>query len=152
MLHRPSRTIREENPAAGFTVLDLLVAGAALAIVLAIAIPTVVMPRLRANDTTAQIQARRALMVQRTVLSDGNGYGTAADLEEAEPTLDYTEDAVVSGKVFVRVEGDTVTLASRTASGTCYWIRDTDGVASYAAASCDVPVEARDFGASWGDE
>ncbi len=148
MLHRPSRIIRADNPAAGFTVLDLMVAGAVFAIVLAIAIPTVVMPRLRANDTTAQIQARRALTAQRTVLSDGNGYGTAAELEQAEPTLDYTEDAVVAGKVFVRVEGDTVTLASRTASGTCYWIRDSNGVDSYAAGSCDVPVEALDFAAN----
>lgn len=133
----------------GVTVLDLAIGLMVIGIAVVVVFGTLVMPRLRGNDFAAQLQAKRALQVQRTVLADGAGYGTAAELEQAEPTLDYTDDAVVSGKVYVRVEGDTVTLASRTAGGTCYWIRDVNGVDSYAEGPCDQPVETLDFGSGW---
>lgn len=135
---------------AGFTVLDLAVGLVVVAIAVAVVVGTLVMPRLRGNDTAAQLRAQRALQAQRSVLADGNGYGTAAQLQQEEPTLEYTEDAIVSGKVYVRVEGDTVTLASRTARGTCYWIRDTNGVDSYAKAPCDEAVDTLSFGPAWG--
>jgi type II secretory pathway pseudopilin PulG len=151
MVGRNAR-IHGPSTAKGFTVLNLAIGLMVVAIVMAIAVPTVVMPRIRGNDTSARIAARRALEAQRTVYADGNGYGDAAALEAAEPSLDYTDEAIVAGKVYVRVEGDTVTLASRTAGGTCYWIRDTNGVDSYASAPCETPAAALEFGPRWGGE
>jgi hypothetical protein len=72
-----------------------------------------------------------------------------------EPNLDavdYVAGEVpqVLGRVYVRNDaGAIVTMASRSASGTCFWTRAENGVTTYATNDCsDEPAE-DDFSASW---
>lgn len=105
--------------------------------------------RESAREKSAQSLARNALMVQRDHYYGTGQYADADALNAGEPKVDATDDVAVQGKVFVRSEGHTTTMASSSKDGTCYWVRDTAGVASYATTPCDQEPQDEDFKASW---
>lgn len=134
---------------AGFTLVELVVVVTVLGILLAIAAVTFLGSRGKASDTAAKARVTEALKAQRVIYTNAQEYGTAEELEVIEPSLSYTDGAVVAGKVYVRVDGDAVTLAARSRTDTCYWIRDTAAVSSYASAPCDVDPATLIFTESW---
>jgi type IV pilus assembly protein PilA len=128
MLQRLQRRLQGEREG-GFTLIELMVVVLIIAILIAIAIPTFLGARQRAQDRAAQSNLRNGLTAEKTFYTDNQAYTAAvATLEGIEAPLDWRADAVpaVNGAVYVAVNAaaDQVTLGSRSASGTCFYIRD----------------------------
>ena len=105
--------------------------------------------RDRARDASAQALARQALMVQRDHYYGSGAYADAETLRNGQQEVAATDELAVLGSVYVRSEGYSTTLAASTKDGTCYWIRDTAGAATYATTPCAEEPAVEDFAAAW---
>jgi type IV pilus assembly protein PilA len=130
MLQRLQRRLQGEREG-GFTLIELMVVVLIIAILIAIAIPTFLGARTRAQNRAAQSNLRNALTAEKTHYTDAQVYtATASDLTAIEPTLSYQANGSMTGgtanQVFVHVPagGNSVILGARSASGTCYYVRD----------------------------
>src|SRR3954466_2244329 len=86
---------RRHGSEEGFTLIELMVVVLIIAILLAIAIPTFLGARERANDRAAQSSLRNALTAAKTLYTDSQDYSvaTAASLPAVEPSLTYATAA-----------------------------------------------------------
>jgi type IV pilus assembly protein PilA len=138
----------------GFTLIELMVVVLIIAILIAIAIPTFLGARKKAQDRAAQSNLRNALTAEKTFYTDAQTYtATAASLTAIEPSLGYVSTtgtmAVTGNKVFVSVASGAVTLGAHSASGTCYWIHDDAASATgYLSNNCSV-VPTTGWAQSW---
>lgn len=119
----------------GFTLIELMVVVLIIAILVAIAIPTFVGVRNRANDRAAQSNVRNALAAAKTYYVDNQAYtASTTEFENIEPTLEYvtaTADANAwENKVAIFKGGDNVdadrmqVLASESRTGTVFCLAD----------------------------
>ena len=116
----------------GFTLIELMVVVLIIAILIAIAIPTFLGARDRAQDRSAQSNARNALTAAKTVYSDNQTYGTSASLivamEDAAPELTYTNGASTDKNtvsVAVTNAGQRVQVIVRSQTDDCWALTDT---------------------------
>jgi type IV pilus assembly protein PilA len=114
----------------GFTLIELMVVVLIIAILLAIAIPTFLGARSKAQDRAAESNLRNALTAEKTYYVDNEAYtdNTSSNLTNIEPSLTYAAAAGPSVVNTVYVESANATdvyLASKSASGTCFWIHDS---------------------------
>jgi type IV pilus assembly protein PilA len=141
----------------GFTLIELMVVVLIIAILIAIAIPTFLGMRRRAQDRAAQSDLRNGLTAAKAFFTDGETFagfegdldGTDPDVEGAgdiEPSLTWnTEAAAVQGEVSIRDnDADSIVLATASASGTVFCIGDTGGQNVFGQ------VDAADVGACTG--
>ena len=101
-----------------------------IAILLAIAIPTFLGARKRAQDRAAQSSLRNSLSAAKTVYTDRQTYAQATDtaLDAVEPAINHIEpDEESSGPKLVSVRAETNIWygAAQSASGTCFAIKDS---------------------------
>jgi type IV pilus assembly protein PilA len=112
----------------GFTLIELMVVVLIIAILIAIAIPTFLGARRRAQDKQAQSNLRNALTAEKTFYVDNQTYSvTTADIQAIESSLDYATDrAAVRGVVLEELAtGDqAVVLRSWSSSGTTFCLMD----------------------------
>jgi type IV pilus assembly protein PilA len=150
---------RIERDEDGFTLIELMVVVLIIAILIAIAIPTFLGARERAQDRAAQSDIRNAFTAEKVVYTDDQAYTTDATvLNGIEPSLDFsTAAALTPDAVHVDVTTGVVTLAKQSASGTCFYLRDTPTGAGagteYAEDSsspcADNPGAALTWGTAW---
>jgi type IV pilus assembly protein PilA len=153
------RKRREDDE--GFTLIELMVVVLIIAILIAIAIPTFLGARQRAQDRAAQSNVRNAFTAEKTFYTDGQAYtGTAASVAAIEPSLTYTTAAAslaaTGNLVYVAASttttaNDTVTLGALSGSGKCFWLQDNTATgtkyATTTASPCAVPGTIS--GSSW---
>jgi type IV pilus assembly protein PilA len=137
---RLERDLRSDG---GFTLVELLVVMLVMGILLAIVIPMFLKAQNGSKDAAAKSHASLAEKTQKLLLlNDGSYAADATRLREVEPSLEYrsvaTEaEASVLGAVYIReANGTTVELATRSATGECFWTRIVDGVTQRARGTC----------------
>ncbi len=151
---------RRREDEEGFTLIELMVVVLIIAILLAIAIPTFLGARNRANDRAAQSSLRNALTAAKTIYTDSQTYTAASNtaLPGVEPSLTYeAAGAASTGFKDVSVDAsaaDTWVGAALSKSGTCFFIKDASGASggtTYASDSsaCKAGTPPASFGASW---
>ncbi len=118
----------------GFTLVELMVVVLVIAILIAIAIPTFLAARQRAQNRTAQTDIRHALTSEKVYFTDNEAYtADPVALEDITATGTYAGDQppAVSRTVYVAVLGDgSVVLGARSASGQCFYMKDQPGGAA----------------------
>ncbi len=112
----------------GFTLIELMVVVLIIAILIAIAIPTFLGARKRAQDKQSQSNLRNALTAEKTYYVDTQAYtNVAANLTAIESSLDFAvDDGWVRGVLVESLEGGNngVLLRSESKSGTWYCLMD----------------------------
>jgi type IV pilus assembly protein PilA len=125
------RRLVQEDQEQGFTLIELMVVVLIIAILIAIAIPTFLGSRSRANDRAAQSSLRVALTAAKITLTDTNDFSTAtqATLATIEPSLSFVAGGASTGfksvSIIAAPSGQTWWATALSKSGNCYGIEDS---------------------------
>jgi len=128
MLERIWKMQKDED---GFTLIELMVVVLIIAILIAIAIPTFLGLRQRAQDRSAQSDLRNGLTAAKAHYTDGESYTgfTEAVAEAIEPSLSFTVGAGSTTVVGISgASGNTVYLSKQSASDTWFCLGELNGV------------------------
>jgi type IV pilus assembly protein PilA len=139
----------------GFTLIELMVVVLIIAILIAIAIPTFLGLRERAQNRAAQSDLRNALTAAKAFYTDGETYTgfNVAVAEGIEPSLTWALGAPAANTEQVGIDdgttGDVARFLRHSASGTYFCIQDNDGVTGYGDGATAAAAEGDCAAAAW---
>ncbi len=139
----------------GFTLIELMVVVLIIAVLVAIAIPSFLGFRDRAQDRSAQSDVRSAILAEKGYYTDNEAYtDDATSLEDFIPTLQTDPGAFVADAddVFVDlVAGNEVCLHRQSASGAVFsvYLVDDDATRYAEHVAGDFPVDCAADGPGW---
>ena len=122
------RLRQRSNDEGGFTLIELLVVILIIGILAAIAIPSFLNQKSKANDASAKVQARTAQTAAETYSTDHGGEYlnmNAAELQKIEPTLKETSAATLT--VTGVTANEYVVTSTAKATGNAFSIKRTSG-------------------------
>jgi len=131
MLSEIRARLAERRDEDGFTLIELMVVVLIIAILIAIAVPTFLGARQKAQDQAAQANLRTGLTAIKTAYVDGESYLTAASqLPSMEPSLRYLTGAGASsaGQQVIAVnavDDQSVGMAVLAPDGVCWELFDS---------------------------
>jgi type IV pilus assembly protein PilA len=150
MLESLRKRLGREDDEKGFTLIELMVVVLIIAILIAIAIPTFLGARTRAQDRQAQSNLRNAFAAEKVVYTDNQAFTTSLTYTAAA-----TVDASTSAKTIYVVTANsdaTVVLGAKSKSGSCFYMMDSANAPTQYAKDTDGTCADVSTGLTWSTE